>query len=353
MSIPHPMTSRNRKWPVLLAGLITVIALIYLSGPKPDNPDFSTISLPQLTSDLERLEDSIAIVETSLKLKQDNEARIVWSTPYKKTSYSIVYLHGNGASQEEGDPIHEALAYRYGSNLYLARLYDHGVQSENPLEHIDPVKWMQSALDAIAIGKAIGDKVIVVSCSTGSTFALYLAAHFPELFEAQILFSPNIDYYDPRSFLMSGPWGLQISRMILGSKFYGWKAPGAARQYWYTSYRIEGLIALKAIINKTMTKETFSKINQPLFMAYYYRDDNHQDKIVSVKRMREMYSQIATSPALKKEVTLTEAGTHIITSDLFTRHIDEVWDPLINYCDNVLNLMPVHDSDWKPFIDVR
>ncbi len=347
------MPLRKRKWPTFLLGGVGLLLVIFFMGPKEKTPDFSSIAIPDITLDLKALEDSISIKETSLNLKPDNEARILWAHPYQKTPYSIVYLHGNGASQEEGDPLHEALAHRYGCNLYLARLEDHGVVSDNPLQNINPIAWMQSALDAITIGKSIGEKVIVVSCSTGSTFSLFLAAQFPDLVEAQILLSPNIDYYDPRSFVMAWPWGLQISQSILGSNFYGWKAPGAAQQYWYTSYRIEGLIVLKSIINKTMTPETFSKIEQPTFSTYYYQDENHQDNVVSVKRMVEMFDQLGTPSELKKQLPLKLAGTHIISSDLFNHQLKEVWDPVVDFCENILQLKPVNDSNWVQFLDIR
>jgi len=344
---------KKRRWPWVVLAILGVLGITYLLGPKPGKPDFSRLNIPVCNSDLKMLEDSIIGKERSLQLKNDNEARIVWYTPHQRTPYSMVYMHGNGASQEEGDPIHEALAQRYGCNLYLARLEDHGLTGENPLLNIDPLQWMQSALDAIAVGKALGEKVILVSCSTGSTLALYLAARYPDLIEAQIMLSPNVDYYDPRSFLMSGPWGLQLTRLILGSDFYSWKAPGSAHQYWYTRYRIEGIITLKAIIDETMTQDNFGKINDPIYMSYYYKDEEHQDNVVSVKRMKEMFEQVGTPPALKKETVLADAGTHIIGSDLFNQQLASVWTPLVGYCENVLHLSPVQDVDWKPFIDDR
>ncbi|MBP8086393.1 MAG: alpha/beta hydrolase [Saprospiraceae bacterium] len=345
--------NKKRKWPFITAGVIGLLVIAFLLGPKVKRPDFSSLVMHQYTNDLKVLEDSLMKSEALMPLKPDNEARIIWATPYQKTPYSMVYLHGNGASQEEGDPIHEALAKRYGCNLYLARLEDHGLKGDDLLLHIDPLKWMQSALDAIQIGKALGEKVIVVSCSTGSTLALYLAATYPDLVEAQIMLSPNVDYYDPRSFMMAGPWGMQMSKCILGSDYYGWKAPGAAQQYWYTRYRVEGIITLKAIIDETMTEETFAKINDPLYLSYYYKDEGHQDNVVSVKRMKEMFSQVSTPAELKKEVVLEDAGTHIIGSDLFNNHLASVWTPLVSYCEGVLHLTPVEDVDWKPFIDNR
>lgn len=352
-TLHHMTMTKKRRWPWVVLAILGVLVLVYFLGPTVGKPDFSALVIPTCTVDLKILEDSIAAKESSLRLKPDNEARIVWATPYQKTPYSMVYLHGNGASQEEGDPIHEALAQRYGCNLYLARLEDHGLTGDNLLLNIDPLQWMQSALDAIAVGKALGEKVILVSCSTGSTLALYLAARYPDLVEAQIMLSPNVDYFDPRSFMMSRPWGLQITRLILGSEFYGWKAPGAAQQYWYTNYRIEGIITLKSMIDETMTEDNFSKINDPIYLSFYYKDEDHQDNVVSVKRMKEMFEQVSTPPALKKEVAHADAGTHIIGSDLFNQNLASVWTPLVRYCEDVLHLTPVQDVDWKLFIDTR
>jgi pimeloyl-ACP methyl ester carboxylesterase len=348
-------TKQKRRWPLITAAIVGLLVIIYFLGPKPAKTDFSNLTIRTLQPDLKMLEDSINAKESSIRLKPDNEARIVWATPYQKTPYSMVYLPGNGATQEEGDPIHEALANRYGCNLYLARLEAHGLTEENPLMSIDPELWMQSALDAIAVGKAIGEKVIVVSCSTGSTLALYLAAKYPDLVEAQIMLSPNVDYHDPRSFIMSAPWGLQITRLVLGSDFYSWRAPvpTAAEQYWYTRYRIEGLIILKSLIDEIMTKDTFGKINDPLYLTYYYKDEEHQDDVVSVKRMQEMYAQISTPAVLKNEVPLADAGTHIIGSDIFNPNLQSLWTPLTSWCENVLHLSIVNDVDWKPFLDIR
>src|SRR5678816_3965126 len=157
----------------ILGIFLGLLVIIYLLGPKPKKPDFSKLHAVQYSIDLHQLEENINRSESELPVKKDNQARIIWATPYAKTPYSIVYLHGNGASQEEGDPMHEALAHRYGCNLYLSRLKGHGLITEDPMLNMDAAEWMQSALDAIAVGKAIGDKVILVSCSTGSTLGLY------------------------------------------------------------------------------------------------------------------------------------------------------------------------------------
>jgi len=339
----------------ILGIFLGLLVIIYLLGPRPKKVDFSKLRAVTYSSDLHQLEDSLNEAETGLPIKKDNQARIVWATPYVKTPYSMVYLHGNGASQEEGDPMHEALAHRYGCNLYLARLKGHGLISDDPMADLDPVSWMQSALDAIEVGKALGDKVILVSCSTGSTLGLYLQSKYPGLVAAHIMFSPNIDIYDPKSGMLDGPWGLQIARKILGGENYSWPATPSqfAQQYWYTTYRIEGLVTLKSMIDATMKESTFKTIKEPVFMAYYYYDQDHQDKTVSVIRMKEMYNELGTPESEKKNVALRNAGTHMIASDLFNNNLNDLWTPLADYCEQVLKLPVVDSTDYFMYLDLR
>lgn len=348
-------TQPNRKRWILrvLLFLLLTLLILYFLGPKAATPDFEGLEIPHVTDDLRALEDSVNKAEALWPLKPDNQARIVWAHQYEKTPYSIVYIHGNAASQEEGDPIHEALAYRYDCNLFLARLSEHGLKGEHPMLNITGESWMQSALDAIAVGKKLGEKVIVVSTSTGSTLALYIASRFPDLVDGHIMLSPNIDLYDPRSGLLVKPFGLQIARLITGSEFYGWKAPGPARNYWYASYRLEGLVTLKSIIRATMTEETFQKIDEPAMLLYYYKDEAHQDNLVSVSRMLDMYDQLGTDAGQKRAVALADAGTHIIGSDIFNDRLQDVWLPVTSFCEEVLMLTPVNDSGWEPFLDKR
>lgn len=345
--------SRSKRIWIVSGSIVLVLGITYLLGPRAEKPDFSSLRFRPANPDLNLLEDSIRRAESSLPLRPDNEARIIWAKPYARTRYCIVYLPGNGASQEEGDPIHEAIAHRYGCNLFLARPAEHGLVKEDPMLHIDAATWMQSALDAISVGRVIGDSVILMTCSTGSTLGLYVEASFPGLIAAHILLSPNIDMHDPRSSLLIRPWGLQLARLIMGSKYYGWESPPPATPYWYTRYRIEGLVTLKAMINAAMVPATFRQIHDPVFMAYYYKDAQHQDDVVSVPRMLEMYAQLGTPAALKREVALPDAGTHIIASDMFNTHLESLWIPLTAYCEQILKLAVADSTDWKPFLDPR
>lgn len=324
--------------------LIPILLLLAIfAGPRPDYGDFN-ISLNELNVPLNKLDDFIQEKEAAIEnLKPDNESRIVWADSIRKTPYSIVYLHGWSASQEEGDPIHEGLAKRYGANLYLPRLAGHGIEDKNSFKKLTPNELWESAQEALLIGNLIGEKTILLSCSTGGTLSNYLAANYPEKVHAQLLFSPNIDIFDSSTELLTMPWGKQLAHQIIGTH-HSFKLPEEGYQYWTTTYSTEGLICLKYLIENTMTPDVWKKINQPLFMGYYYKDEEHQDNTVSVAAMKEFYSQIATPADKKKEVAFPDAGVHVVTSRIHNdaKKLEKVRAELFDFTDNVLGMERVN-----------
>ena len=252
---------------ILITFPIILLVGIYFIGPEPDLPvwNMDRTVVPQ---DPAILEAYVRTQEAAHKLKPDNEARIVWADSSKrKTAYSVVYLHGFSASQEEGDPIHERFAKTFGCNLYLARMSDHGIDTTEQLLYFTPDRWWKSSKEALAIGKALGEKVILMSTSTGGTMALVLAAEYPEDVFALINMSPNIAINDPAAWLSNNPWGLQLVRLVMGGNYYISKAkPGVDmklnNQYWNDKYRFEAVCQLEELLEDKMNKNTFEKVKR-------------------------------------------------------------------------------------------
>ena len=205
------------KWAVIVIALLIVG---YFLGPKVETPSLNK-EFPEVPAELVTLEKFVNDKEKSTDgVKENNEARIIWAdSAYTKTPYSIVYLHGFSASQAEGAPIHEEVAKRYGCNLFLSRLYAHGVEKDEPMLELTAEKLIESAKEAVAIAKQLGDKVIIIATSTGGTLALHLAEGQDDI-AAFVLYSPNIDIFDPMSNVLSKPWGLQISRQVKGGNYH-------------------------------------------------------------------------------------------------------------------------------------
>lgn len=324
--------------------LALVLVLAYLLGPSPSKPTYSNL-LPELPSSSDSLEKLIAGEEALHKIKPENEARIVWANDSLKTptEYSIVYLHGFTASQMEGDPVHRNLAKKLGANLYLSRLAEHGIDTVDVMVNLTAEAYWESAKKALAIGKKLGKKVILMGTSTGGTNALQLAATYPDDVAALMLLSPNIAINDPNAPLLNNPWGLQIARAVKGSKYITTPDQRPVfKKYWYSYYRLEAVVALQEMIETTMTPETFGKIHQPVALLYYYKDETHQDPVVKVSAMKTMIEQLGTPANLKFDQPLPKTGEHVIGSPIKSKDVAGVEQALDSFCTSILKLSFVH-----------
>src|ERR1051325_5355783 len=138
------------KW---LGIFLLLLIAVYFLGPQPSSAHLSK-ELPLVPTEATPLENYIHDQEVLHKLKPDNEARIIWlhDSLKDKTDYAVVYLHGFSASEKEGDPVHIDFAKKFGCNLYLPRLADHGIDTSEPLANFTAEKLWNSSKEALAIG---------------------------------------------------------------------------------------------------------------------------------------------------------------------------------------------------------
>lgn len=318
-----------------------VVSIIYLLGPHPAKPVYST-ELPAVPAD-SLLVNYISQQESQHKIKANNEARIIWAndSSHQPTEYAIVYLHGFSASQEEGNPVHRNIARQYGCNLYLARLSQHGIDTADALMNMTADNLWESAQQAYAIGKKIGKKIILMGTSTGASLALMLAATYPEI-AGLVLYSPNIAINDPNAWLINNHWGLQIARLVKGSDFNTAKNnTDIYKQYWNHHYRLEAAAQLQEMLETSMNAATFTKIKQPALTLYYYKDEQHQDEVVKVSAMKEMMALLATPATQKKMVPVPEAGSHVIASPIQSKDIVTVERETAMFMNEILHLKAV------------
>ena len=328
---------RKRKWLLIIPLLLLIV---YLLGPKPKAPVYSS-DMPVVPSDAEALITYVHNDEKAHKLKEDNEARIIWFNDSSKnvTPVSIVYLHGFSASQEEGAPVHENIARQFGCNLYLSRLAEHGIDTTEAMANLTADNYWESAKEALAIGRKLGEKVILMGTSTGGTLALKLAAEYPDVY-ALVLMSPNIEIDDPNAWLLNNPWGLQIARLVKGSKFNDSKSDTRPvyLQYWQPRYRLEAAVALEELLETSMTPSTFHRVDQPTLVMYYYKDDVQRDSVVRVSAIKKMYEELGTTPEKKRAIAIPNAGNHVIGSWIKSKDVESVERETAKFLSEVLQL---------------
>ncbi len=174
--------------------------------------------------------------------------------------------------------MHKNIARRFGCNLYLSRLAEHGIDTVEQLVNLTADRLWESAKEAYAIGSKLGNKVILMGTSTGGTLALMLAADHPEI-HSLILLSPNIKIFDNNAWLANNPWGLEIARLVTGSNYvFSEDTRPLYKQYWNYGYRLEAVTELEEMLETSMRPELFKKVTQPTLMLYYYKDKIHQDR---------------------------------------------------------------------------
>jgi esterase/lipase len=322
--------------------ILLVLAIVYILGPKPKIPNLKFEIIREQSESIINLEKAINISELSIpNIKPDNQARIVWadSTNKSKTEFCVVYIHGFSASCAEGFPVNLNFARRYGCNMFLARMSEHGIAGENELLNLTPENYLESAKEAVNIGRQLGEKVILMATSTGGTLSLAMASENPWI-HALILYSPNIEVADKQSEIFLKPWGLQIAKLLKG-KYNEFNDPPEVQKYWNLKYRLEAVQAMKVLVKTTMVQSTFEKVNQPLFLGYYYKNEQEQDETVSVKRMLEMFGQVSTPEQLKWEVAFPDAGCHAIPSDIHNKNYKNVEDKTYRFAEEVLGMKAV------------
>lgn len=331
-----------------IVGLAVILGIIFIAGPKVPEARLTPV-LPTITSDLAKLDEEVQRAEKAIPLmKPDNEARIVWAdSSRQRTPYSIVYIHGFGASWAEGDPIHKDLAKRYGANLYLARMHDAGIADTNALDDLTPANFLAGAKRALAIGKVLGDSVIVIGTSAGGLLSIYLAATHPEI-KGLILYSPCMAVANPALKLITGHWGKQILHSVMGTHNMGKDSIPEQAQFWLQGYHTNGLITLQQMIDAIARPEIYAEVKMPTFVGYYYKNDEEQDKVVSVKAIRKMFAGLGTPDNMKVEKAFPESGDHVIGSRLRSKDVKGVYEATDAFFREKLNLKPVEMAVAQP-----
>lgn len=210
-------------------------------------------------------------------IKKDQRKSVAWAQGTKfKTPISIVYIHGFSASRLELDPVISEIAGELKANVFYTRLKGHGITDGEDFVTVRARDWAVDVEEALAVGRTIGDRVVIIAMSTGAALALEnVVRHLKDAEDGiagLVLLSPNYAVRARGSSLLEGPFGRAIARIMVGShrEFKTENAMHAER--WTPRYRIEGLTAMIAVAARSRELD-LSKIKIPALTVYTNRDD--------------------------------------------------------------------------------
>ncbi len=87
-----------------------------------------------------------------------------------------------------------------------------------------------------------------------------------------------------------------------------------------------------------MTVETFEKISQPVWLGYYFKDENHKDDVVSIEQMQYFFDKIDTPLEKKRIKAFSKAGSHMMVSDIFSKQIPDIQSDVYQFTEEILNI---------------
>jgi pimeloyl-ACP methyl ester carboxylesterase len=242
------------------------------------------------------------------------QKRVIWADKVgKKTPLSIIYIHGFSATSEEIRPVPDQIASALKANLYYTRLTGHG---RSPMAMAEPnvADWMSDIAEAIAIGRKIGQRIIVISTSTGSTLSATAALN-PILsrdISGFIFISPNFGINNPFAKLLTWPAARWWVPLIAGKMRHSTPRNKQHSKFWTTTYPTIAAIPMAAIV-KAVTEQDFSKVTIPAL--FYF---SLEDKVVDPEATKNMTRKWGGRKKIIN-VTMTEQDdkySHIVTGNI-------------------------------------
>lgn len=245
-------------------------------------------------------------------IRTDLEKEIIWadSSSKAKTDLAIVYLHGFSASKGEVRPLADLVAGHFGANLFYTRLAGHG-RSQGAMGEATVNAWINDLAEALAIGRMIGDRVIVIATSTGGSLAAWGAAE-PGLMEdvaGLVLLSPNFGIRAAGTWLLLLPWGETLARWVVGPERGSEPESEAIRHLWTWRYPVRALLPLTAMMTLARERD-YADVDVP---ALFILSD--QDRVVLPQETRQVAAQWGAPSQILAVEDSDDPDSHVIAGD--------------------------------------
>ena len=303
----------GRRIVLAVLALVAVLALAFVLGPRV--PVETTIRFdPSVVGDDPQA--YVAKVEAAVPGIRDGlEKEIVWANPmvHAKTPLSIVYIHGFSASKGEVRPLPDDVAALLDANLFYTRLTGHG-QDGAAMTQGSVNAWINDYEEALAIGRAIGDKVIVISTSTGGSLAAWAATQ-PAASNgvAAIAFiSPNFGVKASGAEILTMPWGKQIAELVIGKERSFVARNALHEKFWTIKYPVAATLPMQAL-TELAYRAPVEKADIPALFIF-----SDSDKVVRPDRTREIAGRWGAPHELVPVDDTGDPDNHVIAGDVLS-----------------------------------
>jgi len=310
---PNQQQSTPWRWWSKLLLALTLLAIVatvsFFAGPRNALGPNTAASRPPPPADTALLDNWLQSGEATYSdIKPGNAKGITWhSASHQRTPWAVVYVHGFSASRLETAPVTDMVANALGANAFHTRLTGHG-RTGAAMAEATPQDWMADAVEAARIGQTLGERVLMISCSTGSTLASWLATSPDGVrVAAHAFISPNFGPKDKRSELINGPWGKNIAMAVQGES-RGW-TPDTPQEdgAWTSRYPTRALFPMMALV-KGVRDSDLSTFQTPVLVLY-----SDQDQTVDPVETQSAFTRIGAPLKFMERVSYSKSkGQHVL-----------------------------------------
>ncbi len=298
---------RILAWLLILA---VGAAAAYLLGPRVAVDTTVTFDPASIGGDpeayLARAEDAVA------EVKPEARKEIVWADPAARTRtpLAVVYIHGFSATKGEVRPLPDLVAKALGANLYYTRLTGHG--RDGPAMAEGSVNaWVNDYAEAMAVGRRIGDRLVVIATSTGGSLASWAATR-PALSKdvaAFVLISPNYGVQAAGAGLLTMPWGRRIAEFIVGKERGFEPINDLQARLWTTRYPTSATLPMAALTELAWAAPV-EKATAPALFVF-----SDADKVVRPARTRAIADRWGARHEIVPVETSGDPSNHVIAGE--------------------------------------
>lgn len=244
------------------------------------------------------------------------EKQIVWHDGPRRQPLAVVYLHGFSATRQETHPLAQRMADALGANLFYTRLKGHGLEDGAAMGEASVEDWLRDGREALAIGERLGERIVVMACSTGATLATTLmmeegSDRWPV--DAMIFVSPNFGVANPAALVFRLPMGNTIARWIAGPEYVYEPRNELHGRYWTQRYPTTAIGTMMALVHRAWRGDP-ARLDVPVLTFY-----SPADEVVDVRATRRMQRRFP-NPAnrLVSVEDAEDSSQHVIAGDILS-----------------------------------
>lgn len=270
---------------------------------------------PVSLRDLTTLDSDLAASEAQVpNLRAGCHKRIVWAgEPAKRTKLSVLFIHGFSASPEEIRPVPDHVARALGANLHFTRLTGHG-QDGPAMATASLPAWQADVAEAFEIAQALGERVVVMGCSTGCTLATLAMAGGVQA-AGMVHVSPNFGLaHKLAQMLLDLPKAEAWGHIVAGRERRFEPINKAHAAYWTIRYPTEAVYVMSDAV-RAVRGADLGRITTPALFCY-----NAADQVVSAKETRKVIARWGgpVEDYLFQQTSDDDAMGHIMCGDIFS-----------------------------------